>query len=46
MRAFVAIPVPEDIRDRLEALQADLSVGRRADSETFHVTLAFLGDAP
>lgn len=46
MRAFVAIPVPEDIRDRLEALQADLAAGRLADPETFHVTLAFLGEAP
>ncbi len=44
MRAFVAIPVPEDIRERLEALQSDLPVGRLADPETFHVTLAFLGD--
>lgn len=46
MRAFVAIPVPEDIRDRLEDLQADLPVGRLADPETFHVTLAFVGEEP
>jgi len=46
MRAFVAIPVPEDIRDRLEALQADLGVGRLSDPDTFHVTLAFLGEEP
>lgn len=46
MRAFVAIPVPEDIRDRLAALQADLPVGRLADPETFHITLAFLGEEP
>lgn len=46
MRAFVAIPVPEDIRDRLEALQAELPVGRHSDADTFHVTLAFLGEEP
>lgn len=46
MRVFVAIPVPDDIRKRLESLQADLSVGRLADPETFHVTLAFLGEEP
>ncbi|WP_347313272.1 RNA 2',3'-cyclic phosphodiesterase [Defluviimonas sp. SAOS-178_SWC] len=46
MRAFVAIPVPEDIRDRLEELQSDLPVGRLSDPGTFHVTLAFLGEEP
>ncbi|GAB4448131.1 MAG: RNA 2',3'-cyclic phosphodiesterase [Rhodocyclaceae bacterium] len=46
MRAFVAIPLPEDIRDRLEAMQADLPVGRPTDPETFHITLAFLGEEP
>ena len=46
MRAFIAIPVPENIRERLEDLQADLRVGRLADPETFHVTLAFLGEEP
>ena len=46
MRVFVAIPVPDDIRDRLEALQSDLPVGRVADPETFHITLAFLGEEP
>ena len=46
MRVFVAIPVPEEIRDRLEDLQADLKVGRLSDPETFHVTLAFLGEEP
>lgn len=46
MRVFVAIPVPEDIREALEDLQADLPTGRPADPETFHVTLAFLGEEP
>ncbi len=46
MRAFVAIPVPEDIRDQLEELQSDLPVGRLADPENFHLTLAFLGEEP
>ena len=46
MRAFVAIPVPEDICERLEDLQSNLPVGRLADPETFHITLAFLGEEP
>lgn len=44
MRAFIALPLPDTIRDRLEDLQSRLKVGRRADPETFHITLAFLGD--
>ncbi|MEI2804960.1 RNA 2',3'-cyclic phosphodiesterase [Albidovulum sp.] len=46
MRVFVALPVPEAIRETLEDLQSDLTVGRPADPETFHITLAFLGEEP
>lgn len=46
MRVFVAIPVPEEIGAALERLQDDLTVGRAADPETFHITLAFLGEEP
>jgi 2'-5' RNA ligase len=46
MRVFVAIPVPEEVGAALEDLQADLPLGRLADPETFHVTLAFLGEEP
>lgn len=46
MRVFVAIPLPEEVRDRLETLQSELGAGRLADPETFHVTLAFLGEEP
>lgn len=46
MRVFVAIPVPEAVRDRLETLQAELHTGRASDPGTFHVTLAFLGEEP
>jgi 2'-5' RNA ligase len=44
MRAFIALPLPDTIRDALEDVQARLKVGRRADPETFHITLAYLGD--
>lgn len=44
MRAFIALPLPDPICATLEALQSRLKVGRRADPETFHVTLAYLGD--
>lgn len=44
MRAFIALPLPDPIRATLESLQAHLKVGRRADPQTFHITLAYLGD--
>lgn len=44
MRAFVALPLPEDVLESVERLQSDLSVGRLVPPENLHVTLAFLGD--
>jgi 2'-5' RNA ligase len=44
MRAFVAVDLPEHVVDDLAALQEALPVGRAADPETFHLTLAFLGE--
>lgn len=44
MRAFVALPLPEDVLEPVERLQSDLSVGRLVPPENLHVTLAFLGD--
>ncbi|WP_375691678.1 RNA 2',3'-cyclic phosphodiesterase [Pseudooceanicola sp. LIPI14-2-Ac024] len=44
MRLFIAIDLPEDVRDALAAVQGDLTVGRKTDPDTFHLTLAFLGD--
>lgn len=44
MRAFLAIDPPAAVREALTALQARLSCGRRMDPDTFHLTLAFLGE--
>lgn len=46
IRAFVAIDLPDGVRAALEQLQDDLPVGRLMNPETFHLTLAFLGDQP
>ncbi|QQA44602.1 RNA 2',3'-cyclic phosphodiesterase [Pelagovum pacificum] len=44
MRAFVSIDLPPEETAILAALQERLPFGRRADPDTFHVTLAFLGE--
>lgn len=44
MRCFVAIPLPEPVRDALAALQEGLPVGRPTPYDNLHLTLAFLGD--
>ncbi|WP_172297536.1 RNA 2',3'-cyclic phosphodiesterase [Pseudoruegeria sp. HB172150] len=44
MRVFVAIDPSDAARDALESLQDHIKVGRLTDPETYHITLAFLGD--
>ncbi|MHA7828154.1 MAG: RNA 2',3'-cyclic phosphodiesterase [Roseovarius sp.] len=44
MRLFVAIDLPPVARAALTRLQGDLRVGRHADADTLHVTLAFLDE--
>lgn len=46
MRAFLAIPLPEERFPRLHDVQHALEVGRATDPSNWHVTLAFLGDQP
>ncbi|MCZ7676931.1 MAG: RNA 2',3'-cyclic phosphodiesterase [Roseovarius sp.] len=46
MRSFVAIPVPETAVPALGDVQDAIEVGRVVASENWHLTLAFLGDAP
>lgn len=43
IRCFVALPLPEGTRARLEALQYMLPLAHRVPSGNMHVTLAFLG---
>ena len=42
-RAFVAIGLPDALRDGIAALQDRLPVGRPVDPDGLHLTLAFLG---
>ena len=44
MRCFLAIDLPDDAIDALERIQLELPFGRLSDPETFHLTLAFLGE--
>ncbi len=44
MRAFVAIPIPEEQVAALERLRDALPVGRKVNSEGLHITLAFLDE--
>jgi len=46
MRLFLAIRVPDPAAAALERLQEALPLGRPVDPETFHLTLAFLGETP
>jgi RNA 2',3'-cyclic 3'-phosphodiesterase len=41
MRLFVALELPDDIKDTLAALKVD---GRRTKRDQFHLTLRFIGD--
>lgn len=43
MRLFVAIPLPEDIRDQLAQMGGGLNNARWVDPDNMHLTLRFLG---
>lgn len=44
MRLFLAISLPDSLRDALEELQTGLPAGRPVSWDNFHLTLVFLGD--
>lgn len=46
IRCFVAIALPEEVRDALALLQAGLPLPRPVPAAGFHLTLSFLGDIP
>ena len=44
MRLFVALPLPEDARARLSALQSGVPGARWVDRDNLHLTLRFIGE--
>lgn len=46
IRAFVAIPLPDEVVRDLTAAQAGLPAGRPVAPENLHITVAFLGEHP
>jgi len=44
IRAFLALPLPDELADRLVPVQAALLLPRPVPVQDFHVTLVFLGD--
>jgi len=46
LRAFVAIPLPDEVVDALTGAQAGLPAGRPVAPENLHITVAFLGEHP
>ncbi len=46
MRAFLAIPIPEETAEALVRLQSAIPFGKPVPEENLHLTLAFLDDAP
>lgn len=44
MRSFIAVDMPDKIRDILEDLQSELPAGNPAPPDNLHLTLAFLGE--
>ncbi len=45
MRLFVAIALPQDLRDRLEGLRDGLPGAKWVAAENLHLTLRFIGEA-
>jgi len=46
MRSFLAVALPESLRQALVRVQAAVPVGRPVDEDNLHLTLAFLDDQP
>lgn len=45
-RLFVGVPLPEDVRLRLDGLCGGVPGARWMPAENFHITLRFIGDVP
>lgn len=46
IRAFIGLPLPQDVVQALQSVQGSLTVGRCVAAENLHLTLAFLDEQP
>jgi len=46
IRLFTALPLPEDLRTRLAAMQGGIDTARWVPAENMHITLRFIGAVP
>jgi len=44
LRLFVAVPLPEEVQDRLASLYRGIPGARWIDPDNLHLTLRFIGD--
>ncbi len=46
MRLFLAIPLPEELKERIDKIKFKTIIGRRVGKENYHINLYFFGEMP